>query len=115
VMICERNSHKRTGMWTGVIARDPRVTGQPRAQVCVSVHPNVSYHRNCGRGRTPYESREITTYLDCELTTTPANASGTIAVAQPTSSPGGADGRLLEYTCCACASALAARVCRSPG
>jgi len=63
VTICERNSHKRTGMWTGVIARDPRVTGQPRAQVCVSVHPNVSYHRNCGQGRTPYESQGITAFL----------------------------------------------------
>ncbi|MBO9340279.1 MAG: hypothetical protein J7464_16465, partial [Chloroflexus sp.] len=37
-------------------------------------------------------------YLDCQLTTT--DTTGTIAGAKPPSSPGGADGRLLDDTCC---------------
>ena len=41
--------------------------------------------------------RFMKTSLDCKLTT--IDTSGMIAVVQPTSSPGGADGRLLDYNC----------------
>jgi len=39
---------------------------------------------------------QIQKYLDCRLTTT--ETPGTITVVQPTSSPGGADGRHVDYT-----------------
>jgi len=45
-----------------------------------------------------YSIRTEKAYLDCSLT--PTDTSGTIAVAQPTSSPGGADGRHVDYPRC---------------
>jgi len=44
-----------------------------------------------------YSIRTEKAYLDCQLTT--IDTSGMIAVVQPPSSPGGADGRLLDDTC----------------